>query len=216
MEKFEERVATLNFSEAPRSVREWDHLSIRSPSPSRTEAKSLRSHRSRATSRRSRSRRGSSPEKPEKIIDVHSDVITVREISPARTAKSGKSRKSHKSHKPRRRSPSTSSESSSSGSERTRIIERREIIATEEDESNSVHVGPLALMVSPSRERRKSRSDRDIKSQIRELEEERRALERERKDRDVIKVRKGTIVRDVDEDAVEVKKDKKGRMILVR
>ncbi len=70
-------------------------------------------------------------------------------------------------------------------------------------------------MVSPDRERHKSRSDRDIKAQIRELEEERRALERERKDRDVVRVRRGTIVRDIDEDAVEVKKDKKGKMFLV-
>ena len=69
--------------------------------------------------------------------------------------------------------------------------------------------------MQPDRERRKSRSDRDIKAQIRELEEERRALERERKDRDVVRVRRGTIVRDVDDDAVEVKKDKKGKMFLV-
>jgi hypothetical protein len=141
---------------------------------------------------------------------VHSDVVTVREVSPSRNAKSHKSHKSRKS----RRSRSSSSSSSSSDS-RTRIIERREVLEFDQDESNSVHVGPLALVVQPDRERRKSRVDRDIQAQIRELEEERRKLERERKDRDVVRVRRGTIVREVDEEDVEVKK-KKGKLMLVR
>ena len=86
----------------------------------------------------------------------------------------------------------------------------------DQEESNSVHLGPLALVVSPDRERRKSRSDRDIQSQIRELEEERRKLERERRDRDVIKVKRATIVRDTDEEDVEIIKKKKGKLMLVR
>lgn len=207
-EEFIEMVETLNINDAPHSVREWDHLSVRSPSPART-SKSHHSHRSRSR-KPSHSRRRSSPEKHEKIIDVHSDVVTVREVSPSRTAKSHKSHKSRKS----RRSRSSSSSSLSSDS-RTRIIERREVLEFDQDESNSVHVGPLALVVQPDRERRKSRVDRDIQAQIRELEEERRKLERERKDRDVIRVRRGTVVREVDEEDVEVKK-KKGKLMLVR
>jgi len=206
-EEIIETVETLNINDAPLSVREWDHLSLRAPSPART-SKSHRSHRSHSR-RPSRSRRGSSPEKAEKIIDVHSDVVTVREVSPSRTAKSHRSHKSRKS----RRSRSSSSSSSSSDS-RTRIVERREVLEIDQDESNSLHVGPLALVVQPNRERRKSRVDRDVQEQIRDLEDERRRLERERKDREVVKVRRGTIVREVDEE-VEVKK-KKGKLILVR
>ena len=206
-EEIIEKVETLNIVDAPRSVREWDHLSVRPPSPARS-SKSHRSHRSHSR-RPSRSRRRSSPEKVEKIIDVHSDVVTVREVSPSRTAKSHRSHKSRKS----RRSRSASSSSSSSDS-RTRIVERREVLEFDQDESNSLHVGPLALVVQPDRERRKSRVDRDIQEQIRDLEDERRRLERERKDREGIKVRRGTIVREVDEE-VEVKK-KKGKLILVR
>ena len=206
-EEIIEKVETLNIVDAPRSVREWDHLSVRLPSPARS-SKSHRSHRSHSR-RPSRSRRGSSPEKAEKIIDVHSDVVTVREVSPSRTAKSHRSHKSRKS----RRSRSSSSSSSSSDS-RTRIVERREVLEIDQDESNSLHVGPLALVVQPNRERRKSRVDRDVQEQIRDLEDERRRLERERKDREVVKVRRGTIVREVDEE-VEVRK-KKGKLILVR
>lgn len=255
-EEIIEKVETVNIKDAPRSVREWDLLSVRSPSPART-AKSHRSrsrkpshsrrgsspekvekiidvhtevvkrdlspsrtvkshhshHSHRSRSRRpSHSRRGSSPVKPEKIIDVHSDVVTVREVSPSRTARS---HRSHKSRKSRHSRSSSSSSSSSSSDSRTQIIERREVLEIDQDESNPVHVGPLALVVSPDRERRKSRGDRDIQAQIRELEEERRKLERERKERDVIKVRRGTIVREVDEEDVEIKK-KKGKLILVR
>lgn len=206
-EEIIEKVETLNINDAPRSVREWDHLSVRLPSPART-SKSHRSHRSHSR-KPSRSRRGSSPEKTKKIIDVHSDVVTVRDVSPSRTAKSHRSHKSRKS----RRSRSSSSSSSSSES-RTQIIERREVLEFDQEESNSVHVGPLALVVQPDRERRKSRVDRDIQEQIRDLEDERRKLERERKERDVVKVRRGTIVREVDED-VEIKK-KKGKLMLVR
>jgi hypothetical protein len=90
------------------------------------------------------------------------------------------------------------------------------VLEFDQEESNSVHLGPLALVVSPDRERRKSRSDRDIQAQIRELEEERRKLERERRDRDVIKVKRGTIVRDTDEEDVEIIKKKKGKLMLVR
>jgi hypothetical protein len=154
-EEIIEKVETLNINDAPRSVRESDHSSVRVPSPARS-SKSHRSHRSHSR-RPSRSRRGSSPKKTEKIIDVHSDVVTVREVSPSRTAKSHRSHKSRKS----RRSRSSSSSSSSSDS-RTRIVERREVLEIDQDESNSLHVGPPALVIQPDRERRKSRVDRDV------------------------------------------------------
>ena len=183
-------------------------LSVRSPSPSHK-------HRSRSrVSRVSRSRRSSSSsEKPEKIIDVHSDSITVREVSPARTEKTSRTHRSHRSRKSSHAHESRHSSPDSSHHGGTEIIERREIIEHDEDESNSVHVGPLALVVD--RERRKSRSERDIKAEIRALEDERRALEREREERSVVKVRRGEIEREVDDDSIRVKKDKKGRMMLV-
>ena len=194
-EVIEKRVETIPVDEAPRSVREWDGLSLRSPSP-----KSHRSH----SRRRSRSRRGSSPEK---IIDVHRDSITVREVSPARTAKSGKSRRD------RDHSPSF---------ERTEIIERRVVEEDDLEESNSIHVGPLALVVD--HDRRKSKSDRELKAEIKALEDERRSLKRERRDREVVKVEKREIIRErspargerEEEEFVEVKKDRKGRMMLIR
>lgn len=189
-----EEITTLPLEEAPRSVRDWDALSVRS------DAKSRRSHRSqRSHSTHSRHTRKTS----------HS-----------------------------RRSPSSSSSSSRSGVEvekKTTIIERRpehgeEVIERRRtiyeddsiDESNSVHVGPLALVV----DRRKSRSDREIKEEIRRLERERKNLREERRDRDVVKVERlrerspsrnrAIIIEERGEEVVEVRKDKRGNMALVR
>jgi hypothetical protein len=186
-----EEITTLPLEEAPRSVREWDALSVRS------DAKSRRSHRSHSTHSR-------------------------------HTRKSSHSR----------RSRSSSSSSSRSGTETERkttiierrpsrgeeIIERRKTIYEEDgiDESNSVHVGPLALVV----DRRKSRSDRDIKEEIRRLERERRSLREERRDRDVVKVERlrerspsrnrAIIIEERGDEVVEVRKDRRGNMALVR
>ena len=212
-ERFVERdeLITVPISEAPRSVREWDALSARSPSP-----KSHRSHRSRS---RRRSRRGSSPGTVVRETVLERKVIE-RESSPARTHR-GSVRESSPAttHRSRRRSRS------SSGSET--IIEKTKIISDEEvGESNSVHVGPLALVV----DRHPSRSDRDIKEEIRRLERERRALRSERRyERDseeVVKIERvrnrspspkaEIIIERRGEDLVEVKKDRRGRMSLVR
>lgn len=197
----EEVIKTVPLSEAPRSVRDWDALSVRSG------AKSARSR-----SRR-RSRRGSSPEVVKEEIIEKKEKIIEREISPART---------HRSHRHRDFSPSATSRS---GSEV--IIEKKIIQEDDFDESNSVHVGPLALVV----DRHPDRTDRDIKEEIRRLEAERRALRRERRyerdDRELIKVERirerspspvGEIIvenRRGDE-ILEVRKDKRGRMSLVR
>ncbi|RMZ92757.1 hypothetical protein DV736_g65, partial [Chaetothyriales sp. CBS 134916] len=181
-------VKTIPISEAARSVQEWDALTVRSPSP-----KSHRSHRSRS---RRRSRRGSSPVKE---TFVQKTVIE-KEVSP---------RTSH-----------------TSVNDSETIIEKTKIISDEEiGESNSVHVGPLALVV----DRRPSRTDRDIKDEIRRLEAERRALRRERRyDRDdeilrVERIREWSpspkgevIVERRGDEVIEVRKDRRGRMSLVR
>ena len=185
-----EEVRTVPLEEAPRSVREWDNLSVRS------DAKSRRSHRSRS-------------------------------------AHSRHSRKPSRS----RRSASRSSSSSRSGIEiekKTTIIERRpsgeEVIERRKtiyeedgiDESNSVNVGPLALVV----DRRKSRSDRDIKEEIRRLERERKLLREDRRDRDVVKIERirerspsrnrAIIIEERGDEVIEVRKDRRGNMALVR
>jgi len=192
-EKIEE-IKTVPISEAPRSVREWDGLTVRDLSP--------KSHRSRS---RHRSRRRSSSVVKETVIEKKE---VVREVSPARTHRSGATR---------RRGSSASSET---------IIERKITREAEFDDSNSVHVGPLALVV----DRRGSRNDRDIKEEIRILEAERRALRRERKyeregDTEIVKIER---VRDVSppprgeiiierrgDEILEIKKDRRGRMSLV-
>ena len=93
------------------------------------------------------------------------------------------------------------------------------------DESESLHIGPLALV----RDHRKSRSDREIKDEIRRLEEERHLLRKERSrndDVEVVKVerirerspspaRGEVIIERRDGEVVEVRKDRRGRMSLV-
>ena len=201
IKEVDEVIKTVPISEAPRSVRDWDALSVRSG------AKSARSR-----SRR-RSRRGSSPEIIKEEIIERKEKIIEREISPART---------HRSHRHRDRSPSVTSRS---GSEV--VIEKRIITEDDYDESNSVHVGPLALVV----DRHPERKERDIKEEIRRLEAERRALRKERRYEreggELIKIERirerspspvGEIIvenRRGDE-IVEVRKDKRGRMSLVR
>lgn len=138
-----------------------------------------RSRRSRSTRHRSHSRRESSPSE----ISIRK-TETIREVSPARTRHSRR------------------------GSGSGTVIERKEFVEIEErDESNSLHGGPLALVL-PDRRRK---SDREIKEQIRELEEERRVLRLERGSRE----KEIIIERERPEEVVEVRKDRKGRMSLV-
>jgi hypothetical protein len=209
-EIIERKITTVPISEAPRSVRDWDNLkpeSVRSSSPKR------RSH-SRHTSR---SRRSPSPK--EEVIEKK---IIIREVSPARTSRSRRQSSVHG----------------------TEIIERRQVIEDDMGESNSIHAGPLALVVD-----RHPKSDRDIKDEIRALEAERRALRSERveirrptrykeEEREVIITRPARhkeeereiiiarptrhkeeereiiITRPAEEEIIEVRKDKKGRMSL--
>ncbi|KIW33106.1 uncharacterized protein PV07_04599 [Cladophialophora immunda] len=191
IEKTEKReeIKTMPLAEAPRSVRDWDGLSVRSPSP--------KSHRSRS---RRRSRRGSSPEVFKETVVEKKEVI--KEVSPART---------HRSHTTHRRGSSVSDET---------IIERR-ITREEVEDSNSVHVGPLALVV----DRKPHRSERDIKEEIRRLEAERRELRRERRYEreggEIIKIertrdrspspRGEVIIERRGDEVLEVKKDRRGR-----
>jgi len=199
-----QEVKTIPLSEAPRSVREWDALTARSPSP--------KSHRSRS---RRRSRHGSSPVVKE---TTYEKKVIEREVSPARTAKTSASFRRASS----RRRASSSSSRNETVIEKTKIIRQDDI-----DESNSVHVGPLALVV----DRRPPRTERDIKDEIRQLEAERRALRRERRyendGTEIVKVERirerspsphGEVIveRRGGEEILEVKKDRRGRMSLVR
>ncbi|EXJ90224.1 hypothetical protein A1O1_03323 [Capronia coronata CBS 617.96] len=193
-EKFEQ-IKTVPLTEAPRSVREWDGLSVRSPSP--------RSHRSHS---RRRSRRRSSPGLVKETIMEKKEVV--REVSPARTQRSTTTR---------RRGSSVSDET---------LIERKITREADFEDSNSVHVGPLALVV----DRKPPRSDRDIKEQIRILEAERKALRRERKyeregGTEIVKIervrerspspRGEVIIERRGDEILEVKKDRRGRMSLI-
>lgn len=195
-EKFEE-IKTVPLADAPRSVQNWDGLSVRGPSPSR--------HRSRS---RRRSRRGSSPVEVVKETIIEKEKV-VREVSPART---------HRSSRTRRRGSSVSDET---------FIERKITREAEFDDSNSVHVGPLALVV----DRKPNRSDWEIKEEIRRLESERRALRRERRHEhehstEIVKIERvrdrtpsprgnEIILERRGEEVLEVKKDRRGRMSLV-
>jgi hypothetical protein len=134
-----------------------------------------------------------------------------RDVSPART---------HRTSGTRRRGSDVSDET---------LIER--IITRDgpdNEDSNSVHVGPLALVV----DRKPNRSDREIKDEIRRLEDERRALRRERRhERDdrgteIVKIERvrerspsprgnEIILERRGEEILEVKKDRRGRMHLV-
>jgi hypothetical protein len=132
----------------------------------------------------------------------------IREVSPART---------HRSH-------ATSHRRGSFESDDTTFIERR-ITRDEFEDSNSVHVGPLALVV----DRKPQRSERNIKEEIRRLEAERRELRRERRYEreggEIIKIervrdrspspRGEVIIERRGEEVVEVKKDRRGRMSLI-
>ncbi|RMZ85303.1 hypothetical protein DV738_g112, partial [Chaetothyriales sp. CBS 135597] len=157
---------------------------------------SPKSHRSHRSHSRRRSRRGSSVSR-ETIVKK---TVIEKEVSPAPT------------HRTRRRSHSRDSET---------VIEKTKIISDEEvGESNSVHVGPLALVV----DRRPSRSDREIKEEIRRLEAERRAIRRERRhgrDEDVVKIerirertpspRGEVIIEHRGDEILEVRKDRRAR-----
>ena len=184
-----ERLEIQSISDAPRSVREWDQL--RSPSP-----KSVRSRSA------VRSRRGSSPKGT--VIEERK-ISIFKEESPGRKSTKSIREVSPASSRPRRRSTVGGTE----------IIERREIIEDDIEESNSFHAGPLAL-VTPHR-----KSDREIKEEIRALEAERRHLKAERIERRRPS-RYSEVEREIiiererpTEEIVEIKKDRKGRMSLV-
>lgn len=224
-----EDIQTKPLSEAPRSVREWDGISRdRSISPKSSvsrrshsrnrerdvyierdrktiihEHSPARTHRSRRSrSHAAKSRRSSSGDSAT-IIRERKTVIEERSPSPART---------HRTHRSRR-----SRGTSFSGTE---IIERRKVVEEDigyGDESNSIHVGPLALVV----DRSKDRTDREIEEEIKRLQRERRDLHRERiyerEDRVLMEpsARGEVIIERRGEEVVEVRKDRKGRMSLV-
>ena len=74
----------------------------------------------------------------------------------------------------------------------------------------------MGALIVPSRDRR---SERDIKAEIRALEQERKALKLEREAdrvRGDERERELIIVKERDDEVVEVRKDRKGRLALVR
>ena len=105
------------------------------------------------------------------------------------------------------------------------IIERRVTRGEEFEDSNSVHVGPLALVV----DRKPQRNERDIKDEIRRLEAERRDLRRERRYEreggEIVKIervrerspspRGEVVIERRGDEVLEVKKDRRGRMSLI-
>jgi hypothetical protein len=125
-----------------------------------------------------------------------------------------------KPRKSRAPSPSAKSHKSRARSASSVSVERVEIIRAEErEESATVHGGPFALIHQPS----SRRDERSIKAEIRALEAEKKALKYERemeKERQrAERYRDGEIliVKDKkDMEIVEIKKDKKGRLSLVR
>ena len=175
--------------EAPRSVREWDAMSVksrkterRSPSPSakshhttrRSPSPSAKSHRTE--------RRGSSP-------SAKSHRTERRGSSP-----SAKSHKSHSTHHSRHRSVSS-------------VSTHRNIQIIKEDMDDSATIrGPLELIVP---ERRKD--ERSIQAEIRALEAEKRALKLERE----IEREHRRSSRYRDEDLLIVERDRRPREELI-
>lgn len=228
-------VRTQTISEAPRSVREWDNMAAleRSPSPGSSVSQSTRKSHRRArsqASRRSKSvhesihedihrDRGSVHESYHK--DIHRDIS--RSPSPARTATTRRSRKS------RARSRATSrSRRSRSRSSDTTIIEKKIVRTDDVEESGTVDLNfPLAIAKVENR----TRTDADIREEIRRLERERRDI---RRDTEVIRYdrrsrvdtspigilrepspRGEVIIENGRDEVVAVRKDKRGRMSLV-
>ena len=139
------------------------------------------------------------------VLSRHTSHHDSRERSPSPASSA------HRTHHSRRTSRShhhSRARSVSSASTRREII-----IAEDREESGTIRAGVGALIV-PSRDRR---TDRDIKAEIRALEAERRVLRLEREgDRDRERDRELLIVKERDDEVVEVRKDRKGRLALVR
>jgi hypothetical protein len=186
-EIIERKVTTVPVSEAPSSVRDWDHLkaeSIRSTSPKR-----------RSRSRHpSRSRRDDSP--TEKVIEKRT---IIREVSPARSSRS------HRRH---------SSVPRTEIIERREIIEENDI---GESNSIHAGPLALVVDRHPKTDRDIKEEIRALEAERRALRSERVEIRRPssryvvEEDREIVIARPTQVV----EEVVEVRKDKKGRMSLV-
>ena len=220
-----------SISEAPRSVREWDNMAPidRSPSPGSSISQSTRKHRRSQSAHQSVhesihedehfSKHGSSVHE-----SIHKSIHRDRSVSPATTHRTRRSRATS-----RARSRKTSH---SSNDDATTIIEKKIIREDNIDESNTIDLNfPLNTALISSRS--DTRTDADIRREIRELERERREIRREtdivryegrasRRDTSPIGLlrepipRGEIIIADRRDDAVvSVRKDKRGRMSLV-
>lgn len=139
---------------------------------------------------------------------------------------------SKKSHKSKVRSPSPSEASTRVSSHHSRrrsshhgsrarshstgtSPRRAAVILEEREESATVRGGLNALVIHPERKRRSSKS---ISKEIKELQREQRRLQKERESVELRGETSGgeiVIARERD-DVVEIKKDKKGRLMLVK
>ena len=178
-------------AEVPRSVREWDVMREERIEKiierEPSPARERKSHRSQR-SRSVKSHRNRSP----------SPSLKSHRRSPSPSVKSRRRSPSIESIRPRHRASSQST--------------RREIIIDDDrEESATVHGGPLALVVPE----RRHKSEREIKEEIRELEAERRLIKHEREGRQRGE-REIIITDERPREVVEVRKDRKGRMSLVR
>lgn len=184
-EIIERKVTTVPLSEAPRSVREWDNLTVESARSSSPKSKG-RSHSRHHSRHRSRSRRSSSPKE---IIEK----TIIREVSPARTSRSRRHSSVHG----------------------TEIIEKREIIDGDIGESNAIHTGPLALVLDRHHHKSERDIKEEIHAlevERKALRNERVEIRRPSRYRD--EEREIIIAEPAKEEVIEIRKDKKGRMSL--
>lgn len=192
-----------NSSNVPRSVREWDvmegtvggsrkseHLSVHgSVAPS---AKSKHTHRSKSahgsrSGHRSEHRSDNRSEHRSEHKSEHRSERRSSHHSSHHSRRSSSSDTTIKIEKrERERSPSPvvieRKRSKSRRRSRSSVAVKAEITDIEIGESNSMHPGPLALVV-PRHSRDDGKDERRIREEIRELELEKKKLKRERREK---------------------------------
>lgn len=197
--------ATQALSEAPRSVREWDNIAAldRSPSPGSSVSQSTRKSHRRSKSHSSRQNVHETVHETDRISrhgsSVHESIHRSehRDTSPAATQHSRKSR-------------ARSRAKSSSSGDGTTIVERKIIRDDDYDESGTIDLNfPLSAALVPSRA--KSRTDADIRSEIRELERERRDL---RRDTEIVRYDRAPSKRDTSPIGLLMEPPPKGEIVI--
>ena len=206
-------------AEVPRSVREWDAMSGTLGGGGKSEhgggghsvhgsvhGSVARSHKSKHSNHRSRSE--------------HRSSHHGRHSSHGGSTVRGHSRSPSPIVIVRNRSKSRRRSHSSAGHNKVDAVEEEEF-----GESNSMHPGPLALVMPHREKRSNSRDERRIKDEIRELEAEKRRLKRERHekkhyhrgdDEDEVVIERVHSSGHGREKEVKIEKDRKGNMAFVK